>query len=176
MERKEITFGEFNLNIIKSWGQDWFLLTAGENASGKFNTMTVAWGSLGVMWNKPFAQVVVRPSRYTLDFMEAGDSFTLSAFSPEYKNTLTFCGSHSGRDLDKVKEAKLTPLASQSIAAPGFAEAELIIECQKIYKTRFEPKDFLSPEIEPCYNGEDYHQVYFGEILKIYGTEKYQAR
>ncbi|MBN1258006.1 MAG: flavin reductase [Planctomycetes bacterium] len=176
MERREIPVDEFNLNIFKSWSKNWFLLTVGENKPGKFNTMTVGWGSLGVMWNKPFAQVVVRPSRYTFELIQASDTFTLSAFSEKYENTLTFCGSHSGRDLDKVKEAKLTPKASQTVAAPGFDEAELIIECRKIYTSFFDSKDFLSEEIEPCYNGSDYHHVYFGEILKIKGTDKYLAK
>jgi flavin reductase (DIM6/NTAB) family NADH-FMN oxidoreductase RutF len=90
--------------------------------------MTVAWGSMGVMWGKPFAQVVVRPVRYTFEFMEQYDSFTLCAFPAEYRQTLLMLGTKSGRDGDKIAESGLTPVVSANVAAPGFAEAELIVE------------------------------------------------
>ena len=173
MERQNIAFNEFNTNIVRAWADDWYLLTAGDFSAGEFNTMTVAWGSLGVMWSKPFAQVVVRPSRYTHQFMEQYGSFTLSAFPKEYKKALNLCGTVSGRDTDKIKNAGLTPIASSQIAAPGFDQAELIIECKKMYYDDLKPANFLDGAIEPNYNGSDYHRVYFGEVLAIQGIEKY---
>ncbi len=175
MERIEIPFEDFDLNIVKAWAKDWYLLAAGVNEPGGFNMMTVAWGSFGVMWGKPFAQIVVRPSRYTYEFLEQHDTFTLTAFPDENRKVLNFCGSKSGRDFDKVAETGLTPIASQTIECPGFDEAELIIECKKIYFDDFEPKQFLHEDIEPCYNGGDYHRSYYGEISHIAGTEKYKA-
>ena len=174
MKREGIPVNEFNLNVVKAWGEDWFLLTAGRNEPGKFNTMTVAWGSFGVMWGKPFAQVVVRPQRYTREFMDDGDSFTLCAFTEEHRDALTLCGSTSGRDLDKVGQAGLTPVASTKVSPPGFAEARLIIECRKIYRDRFDPEHFLSSEIDEGYEQGDYHYVYFGEILAIQGVSEYR--
>lgn len=176
MQRKEILFADFNISILKAWADDWFLLTAGENAPGKFNTMTVAWGSLGVMWGKPFAQVVLRPSRYTREFIEGFESFTLSAFPPEHRSLLNFCGSRSGRDVDKVKETGLTPIPSTQVEAPGFHEAELILECRKIYHDQFKPAHFLADYIKECYPALDYHFVYFGEILAIRGVAEYSTR
>jgi len=153
--------------IVDLWDKRWLLLTSGDFANRDFNTMTVAWGSFGVMWGKPFAQVVVRPTRYTFEFMEKYETFTLCAFPDEYKKALSLLGSRSGRDGDKIKQAGLTPKASQNIAAPCFAEASLIVECNKIYWQDFEPANFISPQIEKNYPRKDYHRVYFGEIVAM---------
>ncbi len=152
--------------IFELWDKQWLLLTAGDFAKD-YNAMTVAWGSFGVMWGRPFAQVVVRPTRYTFEFMEKYDSFTLCGFAPEYKKTLRLLGTMSGRDGDKIARAGITPVASQKIAAPGFAEADLTIECRKIYWQDFDPQHFLDAGIEKNYPGKDYHRVYFGEILAM---------
>jgi len=175
MKRIEIDPNDLNVDIIRIWGQQYFLLTAGEHKPGKFNTMTVAWGSLGVMWGKPFAQAVVRPSRYTHGFMDSGDTFTLSAFPPEHSDALMLLGTRSGRDGDKIKESGLTPIDSQNVAAPGFNEAELILECRKIYRDEMKPGLFLDPKTEGNYNGSDYHTIYFGEIVAVSGVEKYKS-
>lgn len=130
--------------------------------------MTVAWGSLGAMWNKPFVQVVVRPVRYTYEFMERYDTFTLCAFPEAYRKALSLLGSKSGRDSDKIAESGLTPIPSTKVTAPGFAEADLIVECRKIYWDDFDPAHFLLPEIAQNYPQKDYHRVYFGEIVAIH--------
>jgi len=157
------------------WLEQWLLLTAGDFERGHFNSMTVAWGSLGAMWNQPFVQVVVRPVRYTYRFMEWYDTFTLCAFAEAYRQALSLLGSKSGRDGDKIAESGLTPIPSTKVAAPGFAEADLIIECRKIYWDDLDPAHFLLPEIERNYPQKDYHRVYFGEIVAIYGDESYAA-
>jgi flavin reductase (DIM6/NTAB) family NADH-FMN oxidoreductase RutF len=81
----------------------------------------------------------------------------------------------SGRDTDKVKATGLNPLASQKVAAPGFAEAELILECRQIYRDEFKAQRFLDPGIEANYNDADYHTIYFGEILAVSGVKKYKS-
>jgi len=173
MRRIEIPVDEFNSNIERLFN-GWLLLTAGENAPGKFNPMTVSWGMVGVLWNRPVVQVVVRPSRYTYEFIEKYDTFTVCAFPASFKKTvLTLLGTKSGRDIDKIKESGLTPIPSSRVAAPGYEEAELIIECKKSYFYDLEPANFLEDYIEPFYNGTDYHRCYVGEILAIHGTEKY---
>jgi flavin reductase (DIM6/NTAB) family NADH-FMN oxidoreductase RutF len=172
--RSDITFEDYRVKADHIWLKQWLLLTAGDFESKKFNTMTVGWGSFGVMWNKPFAQVVVRPTRHTYEFMEAFDTFTLTAFPEEQRPALQLLGTRSGRDGDKIAEAGLTPEASSIIAAPGFAEADLVIECRKIYWDDMKPEQFLAPEIEKAYPGKDYHRIYYGEILAIRGTEAYR--
>ncbi|MBU1100485.1 MAG: flavin reductase [Bacteroidetes bacterium] len=173
MELVNITPMNFNSNIFHLWDKKWFLLTSGDFEKNEFNTMTVAWGSFGIMWNKPFAQIVVRPTRHTYNFTEKYDTFTLTAFPEDYKTALKILGSKSGRDGDKIAEAGLTPVASQLIAAPSFKEAELHMECKKIYHHKFEPSDFLDGSIDKNYPGKDYHKVYFGEIVNIMGIAAY---
>jgi flavin reductase (DIM6/NTAB) family NADH-FMN oxidoreductase RutF len=173
MPRKFVPLEELNLRIFHAWNEQWFLLTAGEKSPGAFNSMTVAWGSLGIMWGKPLAMVVVRPQRYTYEFMEKSDSFTLCAFPMEqYRDALNLCGSRSGREIDKAKACNFTPIAMSQIKAPGFDEAELILECRKIYHDDFDPARFLVPEIQENYAEKDYHRMYFGEVLAAWQQPK----
>lgn len=174
MNRSKIEPSDFVVAPDRIWNKTWFLLTCGDFASGKFNTMTVAWGSMGVMWFKPFVQVVVRPTRYTYEFMEQYESFTLSALGDDHRKALQFMGSHSGRDTDKIAETGLTPIASSAVAAPGYDEAELIIECRKTYWQDMDPSQFVDPSIEQHYPEKDYHRIYFGQVLGVQGTEQYQ--
>jgi flavin reductase (DIM6/NTAB) family NADH-FMN oxidoreductase RutF len=175
MTRKPIPFDEFLVKAHHLWAKQSLLLTAGDFAGGRFNTMTVGWGSLGTMWGKPFVQVVVRPIRYTYEFMERYDTFTLCAFPEDYHEALQLLGTRSGRYVDKIAEVGLTPIASTRVAAPSFAEAELIIECRKIYWDDMDPAHFLDPDIERNYPQKDYHRIYFGEIVAICGERSYRA-
>ncbi len=174
MERKHILLDKCILNGLHLF-DDWLLLAAGDYSSGSYNAMTISWGSLGNMWNKPFVQVVVRPSRYTYQFMEKGDSFTLSAFSDEYRDALDLLGTKSGRDGDKIAESGLNVTASNVVAAPSFEEAELVIECQKIYFDDFNPNQFLAKYIDKMYQ-QDFHRIYYGEIVDIWGIDKYRIK
>ena len=155
------------------FNDQWLLLSSGDFEKGHYNTMTISWGSLGIMWGRPFAQVVVRPVRYTYQFMNQYDTFTLCGLPSEHRPALQLLGSKSGRDGDKIAEAGLTPIASTQVPAPSFAEAELVIECQKIYWQDMEPAQFLDPGIEKAYAARDYHRIFFGEIVAILGTEAY---
>ncbi len=167
MSLKSLNIDNVQFNPFDLWQNQWLLLTAGDFAANDYNTMTVAWGSFGIMWNKAFAQVVVRPTRYTFEFMEKYDSFTLCAFEERYRNALSVLGTKSGREGDKIKLVGLTPKASKRIAAPSFAEAQLIFECRKIYWQDFNSDHFLDAKIEWNYRKNDYHRIYFGEIISI---------
>ena len=167
MPREEIPVADLVVSPHHLFSQQWLLLTAGDFAAGTFNTMTVAWGSLGTMWNKPFAQVVVRPSRYTLEFIEQYPTFTLCAFPPQQKKALQLLGTQSGRDGDKIGASGLTPTASLTVAAPGFEEADLTIECRKMYSDTIKAAGFIDPDIDKQYPDKDYHHVYFGEIVTV---------
>jgi hypothetical protein len=175
MERYPISFEKFLVTTHARWANQWMVLTAGDFSKGHFNSMTVGWGSFGTMWSKPFAQVVVRPTRYTYEFMETYETFTLCGFSEHYRRAVELLGTKSGRDGDKIAEAGLTPIASSQVAAPGFAEAELIVECYKMYWDGFEPEHFLDPSIENNYPLKDYHRMYFGEIMAISGEKAYTS-
>jgi flavin reductase (DIM6/NTAB) family NADH-FMN oxidoreductase RutF len=168
-----ISADRLQVKIHDLWANQWFLLTSGDFKTGQFNSMTVAWGSLGIMWSMPFAQVVVRPIRYTYEFMERYDTFTLCAFPRKYRKQLNFLGSVSGRKMDKIQSSGLTPCAASVVAAPVFAEAELRIECRKMYWSDLEPEHFLNAGIAAIYDGHDFHRMYFGEIVALTGDEKY---
>ncbi|MEA2077027.1 MAG: flavin reductase family protein [Candidatus Marinimicrobia bacterium] len=167
MKRTKINIRDLILKSFNVWENEWFLLTAGSLEKNEFNTMTVAWGSIGSMWSKPFVQVVVRPSRYTLKFMDKYDTFTLCRFPKEYKKALTYLGSTSGRDVsDKHIVAGLTPIAVPGADAPGFDEADLILACKKNYWQDMDETHFLDDTILPKYPGEtNFHRIYFGEIV-----------
>ena len=176
MNRISISPDKLQLPAIKIWSHSWPLLTSGDYTSGDFNTMTVGWGGLGVMWNKPMAMVVVRPSRYTYEFMERYETFTLSVLPETHREALRICGSKSGRDINKIKLAGLTPIRSSAIKAPGFDEAELLIECRKTSTIPFQAEQFLDPDIMTHYPEGDLHLMTFGEIIAIHGTSGYSSR
>lgn len=174
MERKAIDIDKFLVRPYGLFEDQWLLLASGDYNAGKFNAMTISWGSLGVMWGRPFAQVVVRPVRYTYEFMEQYDSFTLTAFPPELRRALSLLGTKSGRDGDKIRQAGLTPIPATLVNAPGFAEAQLVIECRKMYWQDFDPSHFIDPTIDRNYPQKDYHRIYYGEIAAIHGTDAFE--
>jgi flavin reductase (DIM6/NTAB) family NADH-FMN oxidoreductase RutF len=152
-------------NIFKLLDRDWMLITAGNMDS--FNTMTASWGAFGILWNKQVAFCFIRPQRYTYQFMEKNSYFTLSFFEETYRSVLDFCGSHSGRHVDKISETGLTPITT-SLGNVGFKESRLIFECQKIYFDDLRPQHFLDETIHANYPGSDYHRLFIGEIIKAY--------
>ena len=175
MQIKPIDISQLIVKPHHLFHHQWVLLTSGDFDAGKYNTMTIGWGALGTMWSKPFAFVAVRHSRYTFEFMEKYDSFTLTAFPPEYHDALSLLGSKSGRDGDKIAESGLTPTASKVVTAPCFEEAEIVVECQKIYANDLNPAHFLEDSIYKHYPNRDYHRIYYGHILHTAGTEAYHA-
>ena len=143
-------------------GDEWALITAG--SSENYNTMTVSWGGLGVLWGAPSATVYIRPQRYTREFFEKNELFTISFFASEYKKALSFCGSHSGRNCDKSKETGLTPIEIDGTTS--FEEAELILVCRKKYSQDMTADSFLDKSLlEKWYPNNDLHTVYIGEII-----------
>ncbi|HSG68380.1 MAG TPA: flavin reductase, partial [Bacteroidales bacterium] len=142
-------------------GYDWMLVTAG--TKDDFNTMTAAWGGLGFLWNKPLAIIFIRPQRYTYGFVEKYDTFSLSFFGGKEKKALNICGTKSGRDIDKMKETGLIPLVSKT-GNVYYEQAELVIDCKKVYYDDIDPSFFLEPSIARNYPKKDYHRMYFGFI------------
>lgn len=161
----EIRPEELSGNPFQLIGKDWMLITCGNQEN--FNTMTASWGGLGVLWNKNVCFTMIRPQRYTYEFMEKNNLFTLSFYEEQYRDALKICGSKSGRDIDKPKVTGLTPyeLSNGSMA---FSEARIILCCRKLYYQDMEPNNFLVPEINQNYTQKDYHRVYIGEILNCY--------
>ncbi len=159
-------------NIFTSMKDDWFLITV---ASGdEVNMMTAAWGSIGVMWNKPTFNIVVRNTRYTYELLQKTTSFTCSFFSDDYKEALTYCGRHSGRTVDKVKETGLTPLilnGNSHSQIYSFEQAHTVFCCDIASVTPIKPEHFKDPSIEKHYPHQDYHTMYMGYITSLLNKE-----
>lgn len=157
-------------NMIGTIGKQWMLVTAGNPQS--FNTMTAGWGATGYIWGKPAAFIMVRDSRYTYEFIEREQAYTLSFFNEEYKHALNICGTRSGRACDKVKEAGLTPVVTPS-GMMAFREARLIIECRNMFEQRMDTAH-LNPaykdEVIRSYYTRDeaIHQLYISEITNVW--------
>ena len=173
MQRQVINIEKLQVQPHHLFNDQWVLLGSGDYETGEFNTMTISWGALGTMWSLPFAFVAVRHSRFTYQFMEKFETFSISAFPDQYRRALSLLGSRSGRDGDKIAASGLTPEASIQVAAPTFKEAELVIECQKMYANDLNPAHFIDESIHKHYPQRDYHRIYYGEILAVTGTKKY---
>ena len=153
----------FNTDIFETFDKKWALLTAGTKE--KFNTMTISWGGLGTIWGKPVATVYVRTSRYTYEFMENSDYFTVSFYPEEYKKTLGVLGSKSGRDMDKMHVEGLTSVeAGDSVS---FQEAELTLVCRKLFKQQLDPKNMLPEVAEQFYGSDAPHDMFIGEVVAM---------
>lgn len=161
---KTITPADITDNAFSLIGKDWALVTAGDSES--FNTMTVSWGSVGIMWNKPVAFTFIRPQRYTFGFLEKNGMFTMSFFGEEYRKALQICGTKSGRDTDKVKETGLTPAFTED-GVPYFEEARLVLVCKKLYAQDLSESSIIEEAVKSNYSGDDYHRMYVSEIVSV---------
>ncbi len=152
-------------NWFHALKDEWALLSAG--TPDRFNTMVIGWGMAGEMWGIPVFQAVVRPQRYTDEFMQREETFSVAFFGDGYRKELGICGSQSGRDIDKMKETGFTPLFEEG--GIGYAEARLVLICKKRYVTAFKKEEFLDSALpEKWYPTDDFHHVYYGEIVAAY--------
>lgn len=155
------------MNEISQMLNDGALLCAG--SIDNFNTMTINWGMLGTIYRKDTFVCFVRPSSYTNKFVEENDYFTVSFYYPRYRQQLSYLGTHSGRESNKVLEVGFTPVEVEN--GVTFKEAYLTFVCKKIYHTDME-KSNLNQEIQNVYYASnDVHKIYFGEIVKIIEDE-----
>ena len=144
--------------------KEWLLITAGDEK--KHNTMTASWGGVGVLWGKNVVTTYIRPQRYTKEFVDAQDVFTITFFGENCREALALCGKVSGRDGDKIKEAGLTPYFVDGTTA--FEEAEMIFVCRKLYADEIKPEKFIATENDArWYPEKDYHTMYIAEITKV---------
>ena len=157
---------EFTTDIFKVFDKQWALLTAGN--ADNFNTMTISWGGMGTLWNKPVATVYVRTSRYTHDFMDENEYFSIGFYPEKYRKNLTVLGSKSGRDMDKMKESGLTP--KQVGQTMTFEEAEVTVICRKLFKQRLDTDSIPEDIVKALYTEDAPHDMYIGEVVEIIRT------
>ncbi len=162
MSFNEIDVRDIKDNPVKMISDDWALVTAGNQSS--WNTMTVSWGGIGELWGKDAAFIFIRPQRYTLEFIEKSDYFTLSFFGGKFKKELSVCGSKSGRDINKAAATGLVPVkCGESVC---FEQADTVLLCRKIAFFDLSPEGFIDKAIESNYSAADYHRMFVGEIVK----------
>jgi len=131
------------------------------------NTMAIGWGMMGICWRKPVMMVAVRNSRFTFQLMETADSFTISMPSGNLRDEIFYCGTKSGRDVDKFEECGLKTAIGQKVSSPIIDTAGMHVECGIIYKRPMDP-DFLRDDFRGLYPQKDYHTLYYGQIVACY--------
>jgi flavin reductase (DIM6/NTAB) family NADH-FMN oxidoreductase RutF len=157
------------VNPFKFFGESWVLITAGTREN--FNTMTASWGGLGCLWGRNVATVYVRPQRYTYKFLEENESFSICTFDKKYKDVLNFCGTNSGRDIDKMKETGLSAVFSEN--APYFKQAEFVFICKKIYRQDMSEDCFSDSKIIDDWYAQDLQKNQTKESIKSFSLANF---
>ena len=170
---REISISELKINPFDMIGKEWMLVTAG-NAERGYNTMTASWGHLGSIWGhhggSATAVIYVRPQRYTKQFVDREQYFTLCFFDEQYHKALCYLGSHSGRDGDKVAHVGMTPVFADDTTY--FAEAKLVLVCRKLYQAPLKEECFRDAAVmDKTYPSRDFHDLYIGHIEKVLVSE-----
>lgn len=169
MSVREIKVEEFTINPFTVYSDEWTLITAEKD--GVANTMTASWGGLGHVWGKNSAIVYIRPERYTKEFVDNSEYFSITVFPQKYHDKLSYLGTVSGRDEDKIKKVGLTVVHEDGV--PYFAEAKLTFIVKKLYVSEIKGEEFIDQDLpEQVYPKKDYHTLYIGEVVKILVKEK----
>ena len=167
MQKEDVHFTKYLAQTINVLSHEGALLVSADK-SGRANVMTIGWGTFGWIWSKPILVVLVRPSRYTFEYMEQHGEFTVNIPSPALAETVAYCGRVSGRNFDKFAERGLTAARGRRVSVPVIKECAVHYECREVHKNDVLP-DLLAPEIdENAYGNGDYHRIYYGEILATY--------
>jgi flavin reductase (DIM6/NTAB) family NADH-FMN oxidoreductase RutF len=133
--------------------------------------MTIGWATIGYVWHKPVLMVAVRNTRHTFGLMEGAPDFTVSVPSADMKDAIKFCGTRSGREVDKFSACNLTTVPAQKTHTPIVDFAGYHFECQRVYKSAMDERQ-LDSSLKKLYPDNDYHTLYFGEILSCYEVTK----
>lgn len=168
MNLHPVDFRTLTPEIFQVFGTQNALLTAGDRTD--CNTMTIGWCQLGRLWSIPVCTVYVRPERYTYQFTESHDYFTVSVLPMSHKQTtMQICGTKSGRDIDKIKECGLT-LRYGVGDAPFFDEAEWVLVCRKLYAQDLNESCVLGGDSVLRHYGAKggWHRAYTGEVVEAY--------
>ncbi len=165
MEFKEVFNKDFSCNPFTVVGKEWLLITAEKN--GIVNTLTASWGGFGHLWNKDVVNIFIRQSRYTKEFIDEADNFSISILNHDkYLDQLMYLGKVSGRDENKIKNSGLTIKHIDDV--PYFMEANQVFICKKLFAQTINSNNIIDNKItDKFYENEDNHEIYFGEVIKI---------
>ncbi len=157
------------LNALRSPG----LLLASTRRSGESNVMTIGWGTVGIVWGVPIFIVMVRPSRYTYQFIEDSHEYTVNVPTDEMRRWVAVCGSQSGRDINKFAAYDVATSPGQNVQAVTIDACPMVYECRVVHWNDVIPANLAREFEERSYGGRDYHRVYFGQILGAYASPEY---
>jgi flavin reductase (DIM6/NTAB) family NADH-FMN oxidoreductase RutF len=143
------------------------LLVASSGADGKINVMTIGWGEVGVLWSKPFFIAFIRKSRYTYELIEQSGDFTVNVPPKGFEKIIDFCGSKTGRKVDKIKKLGLKVQPSKAVMSPTLSDCLVTLECKVMFEKRMAKRDVPSNIKKRFYKNDDYHTCYFSEIVNI---------
>jgi flavin reductase (DIM6/NTAB) family NADH-FMN oxidoreductase RutF len=166
---KTINFNDKLKEMLDQIPKGAFLtVKSGEN----LNTMTIGWGNIGIIWGKPIFMVAIRPSRYTYNLLEKAKDFTISIpIEKDLKKALSYCGTYSGRDVNKFKECNLIIKNGRKVSSPIIENCNLHYECKIVYKQSIKPERLNKDIKDKHYKNNDFHILYFGEIVDCYLSE-----
>jgi flavin reductase (DIM6/NTAB) family NADH-FMN oxidoreductase RutF len=139
------------------------LLLASTRQDGRSNVMTIGWATVGVIWGLPVMVVLVRPSRYTYQFIEASKVFTVNVPTPAMRPYVNLCGTKSGRDVDKLADA--VTVMGQHVNSVVLDECPLVYECRVVHTNDVQPDNLLPDVLRRAYQRGDFHRVYYGQIV-----------
>lgn len=168
---KEISFAELNMNPYNAIGRDWMLVTAGTKERG-YNTMTASWGHFGCLWNSgpddgASSVIYVRPQRLTKHYIDREEYYTLSFYPESFREKLLYLGTHSTRYEDKMEKTGMIPVFEDDWT--WFEGAELVLVCRKLYHAPLAEEGFVDKTLlDEVYPRRDLHEMYIGEIVKVY--------
>lgn len=164
MEKQTIDIRTLDLSPFTTFDPNGILLVSGQDVQ-QANVMTISWGMFGIMWGRPIVMVMVRPTRYTWAFITKADDFTVNWLGEEWTQAVQVCGSASGRNMDKFAATGLHPVAGVKANSPVIKESTLSLECRIVYRDDVRPECFIEPSLSAVYEAEDYHGLFYGEII-----------
>ena len=167
MDRREVPFTHDFENTMTYMAKGGLLL-ASTKRSGESNLMTIGWGTIGITWGRPLFYVLVRPSRYTYEFIEDSGEFTVNVPTRELNRFVGYCGSKSGRDVDKLAEFNIASSPGNKVNSITVDPCPLVYECVVVHKNDIIPAELASDIVTSAYSAGDFHRVYYGEILGTY--------
>lgn len=145
-------------------GQGAFLVAV--DPRGRANAMTIGWLQIGTVWARPICHVLVRPSRYTHGCLAQSGAFTVAVPLGKMEEELAFCGSRSGREVDKFAALGLQTLPGKEVQVPLLADCALAYECRTVARSELTREGVLDAGIRSKYYGRgDFHTVFYGEVL-----------
>lgn len=164
---RKVSVYDLKWNVFEEINHHWMLISA-KKPDGSVNTMTASWGALGILWGTETATCYIRQSRFTKEFVDSQEYFTLSLFDGR-KKELGVLGAKSGRDGDKIAEVGFSVVEVDG--QPTFAESKCVLICRKLYRDDIRLED-MSPAVrERHYADGDFHTMYIGEIESCWVNE-----